>query len=200
MANNFTIFKNDILNKNKTKYYINNEEDLKEILFHDYQIIKQMKTPEGNKIKLLSTLFSINPNSWRVVGITPAALEVFKKYKYKKVARMGINRSHINQRHQFYKELLNPEKSEIPNKEYFWKKYYNNDMTVLSTSSENMKNDSSLRDKAIHVPNDERELFRTSGYAWKHKEAEEFFLKETYLKLKNNESLQYLNQNIDFLL
>ncbi len=184
------------MNKNKTKDDINNEENLKEILFHDYQIIKQMKTPEGNKIKLLSTLFSINPNSWRVVGITHAALEVFKKHKYKKVARMGINRAHIKQRHLFYKDLLN---SEIPNKEYFWKEYFNNDMTVLSTSSENMKNNSSLVENVIHVPNDERELFRTSGYAWKHKEAEENFLKEIYLKLKNNETLQYLNQNNDFL-
>lgn len=185
------------MNKNKTKYHINNEENLKEILFHDYQIIKQMRTPEGNKIKLLSTLFSINPNCWRVVGITPAALEVFKKHKYKKVVRMGINRSHIKQRHLFYKNLLN---YEIPNKEYFWKEYYNNDMTVLSTSSENMKYNSSLIDNVIRVPNDERELFRTSGFAWKHKEAEEIFLKEIYLKLKNNESLQYLNQNDDFLL
>jgi hypothetical protein len=177
--------------KGQTKYRINDEQLLKDVLFHDYQIINKMRAPDGNKIKMLSTLFSINPNCWRVVGITPAALEIFAENKYKKVPRMGINRSHIKQRHSFYQSLLD---SKISNKHEFWEKYYNNDMTVLATSSENMKNDSSILDKSIHVPNDHRDLFRTSGYAWKHKEEEEVFLKEIHFKFKNKEPLKLLNQ------
>ena len=118
-----------------SKYHITDKHLLKEVLYNDYQIIKKMGTPEGNRIKILSTLFSTNPNSWRVVGITPEALEVFKKHNFKKVSGMGINRSHLIQRHSYYKNLLN---MEIPNQQEFWEKYYNNDMTVLATSSENM--------------------------------------------------------------
>ena len=102
-----------------SKYNITDLNLLKEILFHDYQIIKKMRGPEGNKIKILSTLFSINPNSWRVVGITPAALEVFNMHNFKKVSKMGINRSHLIQRHTFYESLL---KMDITSHEDFWDK------------------------------------------------------------------------------
>ena len=178
-----------------SKYHITDKHLLKEVLHNDYQIIKKMRTPEGNKIKILSTLFSTNPNSWRVVGITPEALEVFKKHNFKKVSGMGINRSHLIQRHSYYKNLLN---MEIPSQQEFWEKYYNNDITVLATSSENMKNSPSLIKESIHVPTDHRSLFRTAGYAWKHKEEEESFLRELYIKFKNNEPLKLLNQSDDF--
>ena len=167
------------MKKGYTKYHIIDKKILVEVLFHDYLVIKKMRAPEGNKIKMLSTLFSINPNNWRVTGITLAALEIFKKYDFRKVPRMGINRSHLIQRHTFYKHLLN---IEISDEQKFWKKYYENDRTVLATSSENMKNSSTITEKAMIVPNDHRNLFKTSGYSWKHKDEEENFLRELYYK------------------
>jgi hypothetical protein len=158
-----------------SKYHIADEHELKVVLFNDYLLIKQMQAPLHNKIKLLSTLFSINPNSWRVIGITPAALAVFKLHDFKKVSGMGINRSHIVQRHTFYKQLL---EDNIRNHETFWEQYYQNDCTILATSSENMAKGIALNEIAFAVPADERKLFRTAGFAWKHKEEEENFLKE----------------------
>jgi hypothetical protein len=178
-----------------SKYHILDENLLKEVLFNDYQIIKKMSAPAGNKIKMLSTLFSINPNSWRVVGITPAALEIFKEHNFKKVSGMGINRSHLVQRYPFYESLL---KMDITNPEDFWHKYYSKDVTVLATSSENMKNSPSITKESIYVPNDERSLFRTAGYAWKHKEEEEKFLSELFVKFKNNEPSKFLHQSDDY--
>ena len=67
------------MKKGYTKYHIIDKKILVKVLFHDYLVIKKMLAPEGNKIKMLSTLFSINPNNWRVTGITLAALEIFKK-------------------------------------------------------------------------------------------------------------------------
>tara|TARA_Y100000385_G_C13067162_1_gene627259 strand:- start:1501 stop:2022 length:522 start_codon:yes stop_codon:yes gene_type:complete len=170
------------MKKGYTKYHIVDKKLLTEVLFHDYLMIKKMRAPEGNKIKMLSTLFSINPNSWRVTGITLAALEIFKKHNFKKVPRMGINRSHLIQRHTFYKHLLN---IEISDEHMFWEKYYKNDRTVLATSSENMKNSTSITDESLDVPDDNRNLFKTSGYSWKHKDEEEDFLRDLYFK-KNN--------------
>lgn len=178
-----------------SKYNISDLNLLKEVLFHDYQIIKKMRGPDGNKIKILSTLFSINPNSWRVVGITPAALEIFSQHNFKKVSGMGINRSHLVQRYPFYESLL---KMEIENSEDFWDKYYRNDITVLATSSENMKNSPSITMESIYVPNDERSLFKTAGYAWKHKEEEEKFLGELYVQFKNNENSIFLHQRDEY--
>ena len=74
---------------------------------------------------------------------------------------------------------------EISDEHMFWEKYYKNDRTVLATSSENMKNSTSITDESIDVPDDNRNLFKTSGYSWKHKDEEEDFLRDLYFK-KNN--------------
>ena len=163
-----------------SSYHITDQQQLKLILFNDYQLIKQMKAPQNNKIKLLSTLFSVNPNSWRVIGITTAALEIFKIHDFKKVSGMGINRSHIIQRHSFYKELLN---QEIADHQTFWDLYHQNDCTILATSTENMSKSNNFLENYHEIPTDERNLFRTAGYAWKHKEEEEDFLKVLYHKI-----------------
>ena len=157
--------------------YITDQLQLKLVLFNDYLLIKQMQSPQNNKIKLRSALVSINPNSWRVIGITTAALEVFKQHDFKKVSGMGINRSHIIQRHSFYNELIN---QEITDHQTFWDLYHQNDCTILATSTENMSKSEKIFHNYYDIPNDERNLFQTAGYAWKHKEEEEYFLKELY--------------------
>ena len=162
-----------------SKYHIHDLVELKEILFHDFQIINKMRSPEPNKIKLLSTLFSINPNSWRVVGISSDALEIFEKNGFKKKSGMRINRSHITQRFSFYKSLLE-KNTDIEDSETFWNLYYENDMTILASASENMSYDQSICENAYVVPQDERKLFQTSGYAWKHRDEEEEFLKDLF--------------------
>jgi hypothetical protein len=170
-----------------SKYHIHDLAELKEVLFHDFQIIKKMRSPEANKIKLLSTLFSINPNSWRVVGITPEALKIFEKYDFQKKSGMRINRSHIRQRYGFYQTLLDPD-NKIQTAEEFWNTYYENDMTILASASENMSADQSIFENAYPVPQDDRKLFQTSGYAWKHRDEEEEFLKDLFQKhLSKNE-------------
>lgn len=93
---------------------------------------------------------------------------------------MGINRSHVFQRNQVYKEML---EIGFANKEEFWDYYFRRDYTILATSKENMR-DLKLEEIALPIPEDERMLFRTKGYAWKHDEVEINFLKELYSKSK----------------
>jgi hypothetical protein len=164
-----------------SKYHITDEQKLKEILFHDYLLIKQMRAPKETKIKLLSTLFSVNANCWRVIGITPKALEIFAKNNFKKSSRMGINRSHLVQRHDHYAAIL---ENDMTNESDFWDIYFNNDATILSTSTENMSASNAFFKESFAVPNDHRQLFKTSGYAWKHKKEEENFLKQLYLSIQ----------------
>ena len=164
-----------------SKYHIHDSNKLKEVLFHDYILITKMQTLETNKIKLLSNLFSINPNSWRVVGITHAGLEIFKQHEFQKRSGMRINRSHLTQRFGFYHKLLEM-KAEINDPDTFWNLYHDHDITVLASSSENMSKDISVLNNAYPIPRDERNLFQTAGYAWKHKEEEERFLIELYAK------------------
>lgn len=163
--------------KKTSKYHVLDKVELQEILFHDFQLIKQMNAPIYNRCKMLSTLFSIHSNSWRVIGITPAALEVFKNKNFKKVSGMGINRSHVTQRSEFYHQLLN---SNFSSAQDFWKKYYENDMTILATSTENMSKTKDSLKVYYPVPSDERNLFKTSGFSWKHKDEEVEFLKALY--------------------
>lgn len=164
-----------------SKYHITDEQKLKETLFHDYLLIKQMRAPKETKIKLLSTLFSVNANCWRVIGITPKALEIFVENNFKKSSRMGINRSHIVQRHDHYAAML---ENDITNESDFWDIYFINDATILSTSTENMSASNTFVNESFAVPDDHRQLFKTSGYSWKHKKEEEDFLKQLYLSIQ----------------
>lgn len=138
----------------------------KDDLYHDFLLISQMKASEKTKVKFLTELFSETENPWRVVGITKNALEVFKNYDFKRVSRMGINRSHINDRKTTYTKMLN---SVFKNSTEWWDYYYENDKTIFATSSENM---SSSLQNVIYYKNSEV-LFKSKGYAWTHRKNNE---------------------------
>lgn len=163
-------------------------EELKEILFHDFNLIKRMRCPEPRKIKLVSNLFVMNPDGWRVVGITPAALDVFSKHGFERRSGMRVNRAHVIPRYQTYKAMLGKgffDKNEL------WDYYWERDHTILSTSSENMK---SVSENSIYfeVPQDHRILFRMKGFAWKHGDEEVAFLRELH-KNRGSKQLKPLN-------
>ncbi|MFN5909893.1 MAG: hypothetical protein ACK45H_01030, partial [Bacteroidota bacterium] len=141
----------------------------REQIFHDYQVIKTMEAPLNTKLAFLTYLFANQTNPWRVTGITHEALQLFASHGFKKVSRMGINRSHIEARKDTYKALLEREFKSI---DEWWEYYFSRDMTVLSTSSENMSSQFST----IYPVDESLGLFRTSGYAWKHGREEIEFL------------------------
>jgi poly-beta-hydroxyalkanoate depolymerase len=142
----------------------------REEIYQDYLAIKDMNAPLNTKISFLTYLFSNQPNPWRVTGITREALTVFTSHGFKKVSRMGINRSHIEARKDTYRELLERDFNSI---EEWWDYYFSRDMTILSTSSENM----SSRFSEIYPVDEILGLFRTKGYAWKHGKEEIEFLR-----------------------
>ncbi len=168
----------------KLVYRINDLEHLKEITYNNYLVVRAMvDVPTGIRKKLLEGLFNMNPNAWNVIGITHEALLVFKKYKYKKVSGMGINRSHKISRAEQYKEMLFDNEAferKYYDKESFWAHYIDGDATILATSSENMKNKFS---RVYPIP-EESDLFKTRGFAWKHGSEEIDFLKKLWKEVK----------------
>lgn len=100
--------------------------------------------------------------SWRVVGITPAALRLFVESGYKKVARDGITRAHIQSRIKTTSELLNTE--EPFSVEEFARIWIENDKTVLCVRGENKD---PLPDY-ISFDDSEVRLFQSTQIAWRH--------------------------------
>jgi hypothetical protein len=93
------------------------------------------------KIGMMTILFSIEPNNWRVMGISEDALKRFNEHKFKRESGMGINRSHLKRRFDSYNDLMKKEaKGDFKNDfSKWWEYYFKNDITYLTTSSENMR-------------------------------------------------------------
>ena len=131
-------------------------------LHHDYLLITKMNVPTKRKIRLLTELFGETENPWRVVGITKAALNIFKENEFNKIKRMGINRSHIVDRKESYTYML---ENVFQDSDSWWEYYYENDKTILATSSENMSSNSS---DVIEFDNNDM-LFKSSGFNWSYR-------------------------------
>ena len=142
-------------------------------IFHDFRLICKMKAPISIKTSILTRLLVAQPNSWRVVGITDEALNIFMVNAFKYKPRMGINRSHIESRSDIYKIMLQTEYSSC---DEWWNFHLENDKTILATSSENLKNTFSK----IYPLDECLSLFKSNGFGWKHGKNEENFLRDLY--------------------
>ena len=152
-----------------------------ENMYSSFQAICNMDIDTKKKIGMMTILFSIEPNNWRVMGISEHALKRFNEHKFKRVSGMGINRSHLKRRFDSYNDLMVKEaKGDFENDfSKWWKHYFKNDITYLTTSSENM---SSKHSNIIKIKNDDFQLFKSKGYAWKHGEVEMNLLKKMFTK------------------
>ena len=144
-------------------YPLNNPRSI--IIWKDYFV----------KNKMLSAIFKMNPNKWRVIGITEKAVLRFAQYEFKYKARMGINRSHIYQRSLRNKALLAKTDWKL---DEWWNYFYDRDECILATSSENMSKEE-LK-PSFKVPDN---LFRSSGHRVGVKKDESLFLKKIYEEL-----------------
>ena len=151
----------------------------KEELYHDFLLLRKMKSSTSKRVRMLTELMSQNENHWQVVGITENALDVFASHNFKRVSKMGINRSHIVDRHKTYTRML---EGPLLDLESWWDFYTKNDKTILATSTENKRETFSK----IYEVDENLGLFKSKGFAWAHKEPEVTFLKETYIKLESN--------------
>jgi hypothetical protein len=144
----------------------------KEDFYHDFLLIRKMRVPISKRYRMLGELFAAHEDHWQVIGITENALRVFSEHNFKRVSRMGINRSHLVDRVKTYTTMLEGPLMELDD---WWKFYRDNDTTILATSSENMSNGFSK----VYDIDPALGLFKSHGFAWRHKDPEIQFLKET---------------------
>jgi hypothetical protein len=107
----------------------------KEELHNDYLQICEMKSSLNVKSRMLTELFSQFEDFWRVVGITPNALEQFNLSNYQRKTENRVQRAHIISRKATNEHLLERRLLYQDWLKYFWE----NDKTILATSSENNK-------------------------------------------------------------
>tara|TARA_B100000965_G_C19510034_1_gene721503 strand:+ start:290 stop:760 length:471 start_codon:yes stop_codon:yes gene_type:complete len=151
--------------------------EIKKIMFETFLIIQGLNNvPYRVKNKMLGALFDMNPNPWRVIGITEKAIIRFKEHDFKYKARMGINRSHIFPRYKRNKVLLHNDNWTL---DKWWDYFYQNDKCILATSTENLN-----KEKIVSVKDVPKGLFRSSGYSFTVKEKEQLFLKECFKNLR----------------
>lgn len=148
----------------------------KEDFYHDFLLIRKMRAPTNKRYRMLGELFAAYENAWQVIGITENALKVFAKNDFKRVSRMGINRSHLVDRVKTYTTML---EGPLMDCNEWWNFYIENDKTILATSSENMSNGFTK----IYKVDTSLGLFKSHGFAWRHKDPEIQFLKETLDKV-----------------
>lgn len=56
------------------------------------QVQNMDDVPHFVKNKMLSAIFKMNPNKWRVVGITEKAVIRFAENDFKRKSRIGVNK------------------------------------------------------------------------------------------------------------
>ena len=143
---------------------------IKETIYHDYLLIKEMNSNISTKSKILTNVICQWNDFWKVIGITKDALKVFSENNFKNKSKNSINRSHIKQDRIVTNTYLLTNDLSF---DEFWKYLIENDKTILATSSENKTNTFS-----DVIPIDESlNLFKSSGFGWKHNKSEIDFLK-----------------------
>jgi hypothetical protein len=144
---------------------MNNEQ-----FYQDFLAIRNMNSPTNKKVRMLGEMLGSYENFWQITGITLEALKKFKENDFKRKSRMGINRSHKVDRHKTYTTML---EGPIMDCDTWWKFYTENDKTVLATSSENNTNTFS---KIFPIKKQDN-LFKSTGFAWRHSLQEQNVLK-----------------------
>ena len=115
------------------------------------------KCPDGfrdnDTTRLLTALMGSMPWSWRVIGITPEALDLFKQNNFKRPPRL-IQRGHqINRIETARKLFAGPAPAKL---DEFFDIFLKNDETVLMTSEQNKQK---LFPNYITINNPNADLF-----------------------------------------
>src|SRR5579872_7316350 len=131
---------------------------------------------EHHCTRLLTSIMGAQPFSWRVAGITKAALKKLHQLNYRYKSREGLSRAHLKPRIKTVQELLTRPKP-MPEREFveYWLKH---DRTVICAKGENK----TTIEHFIPIRNPRGLLFSSNSVAWKHKEPERDLLKALYAK------------------
>jgi hypothetical protein len=128
----------------------------------------------GHCSTIITALMGSQAWSWRVVGITHAALQAFMEHDVKHKSKQGITRAHLHPRIATAALLLAPEQpmSEAD----FIETLLRHDVTVLCARGENRAS----VPEYIAFANDEASLFASRKVSWSHTKSERAFLRHLH--------------------
>lgn len=131
--------------------------------------------------RVLTAIMAAKPFSWRVVGITAAALEKFAEMDFRYRSQQGITRAHLSPRIGTVRALLATD--EPLSQREFIDAWLRNDRTVICARGENKASIPNY----IPIENEDGLLFscerRLAG--WHHRKAEQDFLRDLYSSRRN---------------
>jgi hypothetical protein len=110
----------------------------------------------------LTTIMGGRHWSWHVIGITKAALEIYKECGFRYKSKQGLTRAHIKPRIETSKELLT---ADLPvSQEEFFEIWLNADKTIICGPGENR---SRFVPEYIPLENNDYSLFKSHTVGWK---------------------------------
>jgi hypothetical protein len=131
---------------------------------------------DNDLTRVLTSLMASRPWSWMVVGITPAALEIFAQNDFHRPARQ-LQRGHLVDRVQTTRTLFRREQPAT--RDEFYGIWMRNDRTVLMLNNEN--NHGRKIPDYIPIQNEGALLFPSGSLiGWQHRKAERDFLRQLH--------------------
>lgn len=128
----------------------------------------------GHCTTIITALMSGQPWSWRVVGITPLALQRYKEQDFKHRSKQGFTRAHLRPRIETVQQLLAPEQP--MSQMVFIETHLRYDATVICVKGQN----TNPGPKYIPFVNDDAALFPSKKVSWSHSTKEHAFLRDLY--------------------
>ena len=89
------------------------------------------------KLMRLNLIFSYEPWSWRVVGISKKAINEFQKNNFKRIETGGPQRDHF---FKMRKDTIRQMMSSVMPYEDWWLLFWEGDRTIIVTKDEHKKN------------------------------------------------------------
>jgi hypothetical protein len=145
------------------------------VALHTARIAAPEEWPDQQCCNVLSEIMSRRSWSWRVVGITPKALDALVGKDFYNRRELGLARAHLVNRIDFIRHLMHlPQPASYDDFVAYWTA---NDRTVIALRKENKQGGVSS-----YLPFDAPPgLFSSERLAgWKHGKAERHFLKELH--------------------
>lgn len=133
--------------------------DLYSILYQKFHKNKGLFLSKQRWSELFSLLTKGRKEFWRVVGITPNAINHYQQNKYKR--NMGLVRGHKYMRIKTFDKFFDTE-SQLNQKE-FWSLFKKYDEVIIMTREENKNHKAP---KYINIHNPKSKFFTNSGIGW----------------------------------
>ena len=119
----------------------------KKELHNIYESVFKSSLPMTKKERILNSIFGYESWSWRVVGISKKALDVFKNNEFKYKSGVFQRDHYFQPRYITMRKML----ENFMQIQEWWDWYWNNDKTLLITKDEHSKKDYTFEKDIIKI-------------------------------------------------